>query len=62
VFADELGIDQGTAVELSIDQDRLLVIPRTTKARALAQLVARITPENIHREVATWASVGRETC
>jgi antitoxin MazE len=60
-FADELGIDQGTAVELSIDQDRLLVIPKTKKAKALARLVAKVTPENMHGEVDTGARVGRET-
>ena len=60
-FASELGIDQGTAVELSIEQDRLLVTPATTKARALARLVAKVTPENVHGEVMTGGAVGRET-
>lgn len=59
-FASELGIDDGTAVELSIDQDRLLVIPALTKARTLARLMAKVNPENMHAEVTTGAAVGRE--
>ena len=59
-FASELGIDDGTAVDLSIDQERLLVTPASTKARALARLVAKVTPENMHAEVPTGAVVGRE--
>lgn len=59
-FASELGIDEGTAVELSIDQDRLLVSPASTKARALTRLVSKVTAENMHAEVTTGAAVGRE--
>lgn len=59
-FASELGIDEGTAVELSIDQDRLLVSPTSTKARALTRLVSKVTAENMHAEVTTGAAVGRE--
>lgn len=59
-FASELGIDEGTAVELSIDQDRLLVSPASTKARALTRLVSKVTAENMHAGVTTGAAVGRE--
>lgn len=59
-FASELGIDEGAAVELSIDQDRLLVSPASTKARALTRLVSKVTAENMHAEVTTGAAVGRE--
>lgn len=60
VFASELGIDQGTTVELSIDQDRLVVATATTKARTLARLLTKVTPENLHAEVTTGDAVGRE--
>ena len=59
-FASELGIDAGTAVDLSLDEDRMLVTPAFKKARALARLLEKVTPENIHGEVATGDAVGRE--
>ena len=60
-FASELGLDAGTAVEVSVDQDRLLVSPATTGAKDLARLLAKVTPENIHAEVTTGEAVGRES-
>ena len=49
---------QGSEVDLSLDGDRLVVSP---DARAISlALLAQVTDENIHTEVATGEPTGRE--
>jgi antitoxin MazE len=58
-FAEELMVQQGSEVDLSLDGDRLVIKPRRREP-SLSALLAQVTDENIHAEVATGESTGRE--
>lgn len=55
-IAEQLGISEGIPIELTVEDDHLLI----HKVYRLESLLARITPENIHSEVDTGSSVGGE--
>jgi antitoxin MazE len=55
-IADQLGISEGVPVELTIEDDHLLI----HKVHRLESLLAEVTPENIHSEIETGLPVGRE--
>ncbi len=58
-FAEQLMIQQGSEVDLSLDGDRLVIKPRRREL-SLSELLAQVTDENIHAEVATGEPTGRE--
>lgn len=58
-FAEQLMIRQDSEVDLSLEADRLIIRPRHTEP-SLSELLAQVTDENIHGEVATGEPAGRE--
>jgi antitoxin MazE len=58
-FAEQLGVQQDSEVDLSLDRDRLIMKPIRTKP-SLSVLLRQVTDENIHAEVATGEPTGRE--
>ncbi len=58
-FAAEAGLTEGSAVEMSV-KDRKLVIAAKAIDYNLDDLLSRITPENLHGETETGGPVGRE--
>ena len=60
-FADEMQIAAETAVEISIEDGRLVISPVGQATYALEELVAGITPDNLHDEINWGAPVGKET-
>lgn len=61
-IAEEVGVKQGSAVELAADQDPLFfkVIRRKKAGITLDQLLAQVTPENRHTLIDPGPAVGRE--
>jgi antitoxin MazE len=60
VLAADAHVTEGTSVELNVENGRLVIAPcRKSKCR-IEDLVAGITPENLHRESDTGSPVGRE--
>jgi antitoxin MazE len=59
-FAAEVGLEQDTEVELSLLDGKLVLMPVVPHRSLLAALLAQITDENLHSEVATGDSVGNE--
>jgi antitoxin MazE len=59
-LAKEIGLTAGVEVEISIDNDRLTIAPKRKREYSLAELVAGITPENLHTEIDTGLLVGEE--
>lgn len=59
-FAIETALDPGTEVDLTLEEGRLVVTPRRAPTYDLSELLAHITPENLHHEVDTGPSVGIE--
>ena len=60
-FAVEVGLAQDAEVEISAIEGRLVVVPVRRARFDLAELVERVTPANVHGEVATAPPVGKET-
>lgn len=59
-FAIESKIDQGSVVEVSLDQGRLVVEPVTELDYTLEELLAGVTKRNLHAEVDTGVAMGKE--
>jgi len=60
-FAEEVRLGERGEVDVTVANGRLLVTPIATPSPTLHELLARVTKRNIHGEVETGASVGRET-
>jgi antitoxin MazE len=60
-FARSLGLDQDSQVDLSMARNRLVVAPVRKPKPKLAELLDRITPANVHREVDVGKPQGRES-
>ncbi len=55
--AKEIGIKNGTPVEIKIVDGSITIKPR---AYSLKELLDQITPENLHGEIQTGKRVGKE--
>lgn len=59
-FATHSKIQQGSVVDLSLDNGRMIVEPTKEEEYSLQDLLARVTKENLHAEVDFGAPVGKE--
>jgi antitoxin MazE len=59
-FAEELGLADGAAVQLSLTDAGLLLTPARPVPPRLGDLLAGVTRRNLHGEVDTGRPVGRE--
>lgn len=59
-FAAEVGLSQDSPVELTLEEGRLVIKPVPAGTFTLEDLLAGITPDNLHGEVDTGAPVGKE--
>ena len=59
-FARETALDQGAEVELELENGRLVITPMAEEEYDLASLLEQVTPENLHEEVETGETEGRE--
>jgi len=59
-FAEELGLERDSLVELIMTKKTLVVAPAPKAAPRLADLLERVTRENIHAETDFGSPVGRE--
>ncbi|MBI2918617.1 MAG: AbrB/MazE/SpoVT family DNA-binding domain-containing protein [Chloroflexi bacterium] len=59
-FAQEIGLDSGAPVNVSLEDGKLIIIPAAEPPVTLERLLAQITDDNIHGEVDTGPAVGEE--
>jgi antitoxin MazE len=60
-YAREIGVTENGKAELSVESGRLVLTPLADIPHfELADLVARITDDNRHEEIATGPAVGEE--
>ncbi len=59
-FAAELGIEEGTVVELALDLGKLVITPVTRRQFTLRGLLRDVTRRNVHGEVKVGPAAGRE--
>jgi antitoxin MazE len=60
-FANEIGIQRETSVEVSLAEGKLIITPVMKPKPSLKQLLAMVTKDNLHHEVDTGAAAGNET-
>ena len=59
-FAAEAQVEEGAIVDLSVDNGQLLVRPLRGRKYSLNALLRRVSRRNLHGEVSTGKTVGRE--
>lgn len=59
-FANEIGLQRNSVVEMSLVNGRLVIVPVVEPALTLEDLLARVTDENLHSGVETGPAVGKE--
>ena len=60
-FANEVGLQRETSVEISLVDGKLVITPVAKPKLTLKQLLARVTKENLHHEVDSGPAIGNET-
>ena len=59
-FAAEVQVEEGSTVDLSVEDGRLLVRPLRGRKYAVSDLLKKVTRRNLHGEVPTGGPTGRE--
>ena len=59
-FAEEVNLQENSAVDVSVRSGKLVVVPVPEPELTLEKLVELITPENRHEEIGTGEAVGNE--
>lgn len=59
-IAQDIHLQTGASVDLTVRDGKLLVEPQATKTYRLAQLLKRVTKRNHHGEVQTGEPTGNE--
>lgn len=59
-FAEEAGVLEGSPVDISVADGQIVVRRLRPRGVTLDELLADVTPENIHAVVDTGPAVGRE--
>ncbi len=59
-FANEVGLERETAVDISLSSGKLIITPVAKPKPSLNQLLAKITEENLHHEVDIGSAIGNE--
>ena len=59
-FAEQAGVEAGSAVDLSLEDGELIIRPTRGPKYDLAALLRGVTDDNVHAEVETGPSVGGE--
>jgi len=54
----KVGLVEGSEVDLDVEDGHLVIKPKSAK---LDELLSQVTPENLHKEVATGEPQGRES-
>lgn len=60
-FAAQARVEEGSTVDLSVENGSLMVRLVPVRRYVLGELLKGVTSRNLHGEVATGAAVGRET-
>jgi antitoxin MazE len=59
-FIKEVGLDYHTNIELTLEDGRLVIQPILEEAQSLDELLADVTPDNLHTAVDTGGPLGNE--
>ncbi|WP_248930423.1 AbrB/MazE/SpoVT family DNA-binding domain-containing protein [Paenibacillus hamazuiensis] len=54
----KVGLEEGTEIDLDVEDGHLVIKP---KSKSLDELLAQVTPDNLHKEAPTGGPQGRES-
>lgn len=57
-LAIKVGLEEGSEVDLDVENGHLVIKP---KSGTLDELLAQVTPDNLHQEISTGKPQGRES-
>jgi len=60
-FAEEAGLKNSSPVDVSLVDGRLIIAPVRKPKWTLNELLAQVTPDNLHGEVDTGPAMGNES-
>ena len=60
-FAEEAGLKNSSPVDVSLVDGRLIIAPVRKPKWTLNELLAQVTPDNLHGEVDTGPTMGNES-
>ena len=60
-FAEDTEVQEGTIVDLSVAEGKLVVAPVRKKKATLQQLLAKVHRSNLHGEIDSGPAVGQES-
>ena len=58
--AEEVRLEQSSNVDISVREGSIIITPAQGRRYVLSELLARITPENVHQETDWGAPQGQE--
>ena len=59
-FAKEAGVENGSAVDIAIEEDRIVIRPLRSEVFQLSDLLSQVREDNLHEEISTGDAVGKE--
>lgn len=59
-FAKEAGVEEGSAVDIALEGDHLVIRPVRPVKYKLADMLSQVREDNLHEEITTGDAVGRE--
>lgn len=59
-FAKEIGIKEGSAVDIFLKGNQLVIRPLQNEKYQLSDLLSQVREDNLHKEITTGDAVGRE--
>ena len=59
-FAVEARLEEGALVDIALVEGQIVIKPRAAHEWTLEELLAGVSPNNIHREIETGPKVGKE--
>lgn len=60
-FAEEVEVREGSVIDLSVSEGKLVAVPTRPRRLSLDQLLKKVTKASLHGEVDTGPAVGRES-
>ena len=59
-FAKEAGVENGSAVDIALEEDRIVIRPLRSEVFQLSDLLSQVREDNLHEEISTGDAVGKE--
>ncbi len=59
-FADEMKVSEGASIQMSMEENALVITPARNREWTLIELLSGVTDDNIHEEWETGLPVGKE--